>query len=388
MFFNYRLFFQQFFRSLFPGGRSDLRFGPNRMRFFVFFFILFPWLWFFAYFGFLLDRIFFPGFRRQPVRRPVFILGNFRSGSTMLQRLLARDRANFSAIRSWEIYTAPSISQRRMIQGIKTVDRWFGSPLYKRIMAWEERVLRQVKIHRIGVYEPEEDEGLFFYIWYSLFIWFFFPTSVENARFDRFDEVVREPRKRRIMRFYRNCIKRHLYARSRQYGRHYLSKNPSHTGRIDALLKEFPDARIIYLLREPDEMISSSLSWFSFCWNYFTDPADPYAHKELILEMAEHFYSYPLQRLAAAPPENRLVVRYEALTGDVEKTVQEIYRHFGLTMTDEFRRAVSSAARRSRAYKSRHNHTLENARVSESQVENLYRKPYRKFLRGLEKNAR
>ena len=303
----------------------------------------------------------------------------------MLQRLLAQDRANFSAIRSWEIYSAPSIAQRRMLRGIKLVDGWFGSPLYKRLMAWEARVLKQVKIHRIGIYEPEEDEGLFFYIWYSLFIWFFFPTAVDNARFDRFDEVVPAPRKRRIMKFYRNCIKRHLYARG---GGHYLSKNPSHTGRIDALLREFPDARIIYLLREPEEMISSSLSWFSFCWNYFTDPVDPYAHKELILDMAEHFYSYPYKRLASAPAENHLIIRYEDLTGDVEKTVQEIYRHFGLPMTEEFRRAVSNAARRSRAYKSRHNHTLENARVSESQVENLYCKPYREFLRGLEKNAR
>lgn len=384
MFFNYRLFFQQFFRSLFPGGRSDLRFGPNRMRFFAVFFILFPWLWVFAYLGFLLDRIFFPGFRRKAVDRPVFILGNFRSGSTMLQRLLAQDRANFSAIRSWEIYSAPSIAQRRMLRGIKLVDGWFGSPLYKRLMAWEARVLKQVKIHRIGIYEPEEDEGLFFYIWYSLFIWFFFPTAVDNARFDRFDEVVPAPRKRRIMKFYRNCIKRHLYARG---GGHYLSKNPSHTGRIDALLREFPDARIIYLLREPQEMISSSLSWFSFCWNYFTDPVDPYAHKELILDMAEHFYSYPYKRLASAPAENHLIIRYEDLTGDLENTVKKLYSHFGLTITEEFERLVSHAAGRAKTYRSAHDHTLEEAGGGGgSMVERLYRKPYLRLKKAAERN--
>ena len=77
-----------------------------------------------------------------------------------------------------------------MIKGIKTADSLFGSPLFRLLKKWEEKVLRQVKIHRVGIWEPEEDEGLFFYIWYSLFIWFFFPRHIDDARFDRFDTVV------------------------------------------------------------------------------------------------------------------------------------------------------------------------------------------------------
>jgi hypothetical protein len=35
-----------------------------------------------------LDRIAFPGYRQQPIDRPIFIVGNPRSGTTFLHRLL------------------------------------------------------------------------------------------------------------------------------------------------------------------------------------------------------------------------------------------------------------------------------------------------------------
>jgi hypothetical protein len=35
-----------------------------------------------------LDRVFFRGYRKQPIDRPIFIVGNPRSGTTFLHRLL------------------------------------------------------------------------------------------------------------------------------------------------------------------------------------------------------------------------------------------------------------------------------------------------------------
>ena len=108
MFFNYRLFLSQIGKSLFAAKGTHLRLSASRMRFLIYFLVLFPLLWLSTMAGFLLDRLFFWQFKKQPVDQPVFILGNFRSGTTLLQRLLARDRKNFTVIRSWEIYTSPS----------------------------------------------------------------------------------------------------------------------------------------------------------------------------------------------------------------------------------------------------------------------------------------
>ena len=62
MFFNYRLFFRQLFTSIFNIGNADLRFGPNRIRFLLFFIVLFPPLWLMTQIGFLADHILFGGF--------------------------------------------------------------------------------------------------------------------------------------------------------------------------------------------------------------------------------------------------------------------------------------------------------------------------------------
>lgn len=366
MTFNYRLFVKQLFFSVFKTRNSNARLTPKRLRVLALFSILFPFFWCFGVFCFLLDHLFFGRFRKQEIKKPIFIVGNFRSGSTLLHRLLSRDSYNFITIKSWEIYAAPSISQRKFFRGLKLFERLFGSPFLNRLKSWEERELKQIKIHRTGIWEPEEDEGLFLYIWYSLFVWFFFPDALESARIHHFDEVYSTPVKRRFMRFYRACIKRHLFAH--RGPKHYLTKNPSLTGRVDALLTQFPDAKIIYLVRNPLDTISSQMGWFSFTWNYFADPVERYPFQELLLDMAHHWYQYPPKRLALEPEERYAIVTFDQLTQNLEDVVTEIYRRFDLELTDAFRAIIHEAGERSRAYSSMHSHALEYAGLDPAHI--------------------
>ncbi|MCK5354333.1 MAG: sulfotransferase, partial [Methyloprofundus sp.] len=48
-----------------------------------------------------LDYILFPGFWRQEVKQPVFILSNPRSGSTFLHRMLEKDQ-QFTYLSLWQ----------------------------------------------------------------------------------------------------------------------------------------------------------------------------------------------------------------------------------------------------------------------------------------------
>ena len=62
----------------------------------AFFLLLLSSFWVVVAIGRALDHVFFPAFRRQEIRRPVFIIAPPRSGTTFLQKLLARNREVFA----------------------------------------------------------------------------------------------------------------------------------------------------------------------------------------------------------------------------------------------------------------------------------------------------
>jgi hypothetical protein len=353
----------------------------------AFFALLYPLLELALTVCFLLDGILFPGYRRQPVDRPVFIVGNYRSGSTFLHRVLAKDTRSFATFRTWEIYLAPSIAQRKLIRGIGIADRMLGGPLHRFVAAWESQVLQPIEIHRTGLRQPEEDEGLFFTIGYSLFMWFFFPFVPSSSSpphtqepFHTFDLSIPAPRKRRIMRFYKNCIKRHLYANSRHARRGrtlvYLAKNPALSPRIDALLEAFPDARFIYLYRRPEETLPSTLSWLSFCWSFFSDPLERYPFSDFVIELTRQWYLYPLQRLRRMPEHQWTVVRFEELVGNPEQTIRRICRRLCIPVTHTLEVVLRGLRRQSHRYRNNHSYAPEDMGLTHDRLREEYREVY------------
>jgi hypothetical protein len=126
MIFNFRLFWRLTVRSFYRTAGTN---GPlNRNRFIVL--LLFYPIWgsltLLGWLGFALDEVFFSAYRKQVVEKPLFIVSNFRSGSTFVQRTLMRDEATFTGMRTGDIYLMPSITQRRIFSLLASVDALFG----------------------------------------------------------------------------------------------------------------------------------------------------------------------------------------------------------------------------------------------------------------------
>ncbi len=375
MTFNLKLLAKLTWRSFFGSKSTHGRLTPKRLRTLFIFYFLFPILETAAAIGFFLDEIFFRGYRSQKVKEPVFIIGNYRSGSTLLHRLLSEDRDTFSSMITWEIYFAPSVIQRKAFRALGMLDRWLGRPIHRFIEAWESNVLSPIDIHRMKLTDPEEDEGLFLYIWAGLFIWFFFPFIQRDYPFERFDSDMPGPQKRRIMRFYRNCIKRHLF----YHGGTYLSKNPALSPKVDSLYEFFPDAKIIYLARNPMEVLPSEISWLSFCWRFFSDPLERYPFKEFVLQMAKHWYTETVKRLQAYPPESWRIIRYGELVEEPEKTVREIYRWLGLKMGKKVCEILRETEDRKSRFKSNHIYSLKEVGLTREIVFQEYGNVFQSF---------
>ena len=71
----------------------------RRLLVMIAFYTVFPLLELTIWTGLLLDRIFFPGFRREAVSSPLFIIGNPRSSTTFLHRLISKDVGQFTTMR-------------------------------------------------------------------------------------------------------------------------------------------------------------------------------------------------------------------------------------------------------------------------------------------------
>jgi hypothetical protein len=356
--------------TLFKARGTPYRWTRKRVAWAIFFYTAFPLLEFFTWLGFLIDDLFYRGYRRQEIREPVFIIGNPRSGTTFLHRLMAQDKARFSSMQTWEIFFAPSIAQREILWGLGLVDRLIGHPLYRLLRYLEKRCQEELVAHKFALWETEEDEVLLVHAWSSLVALLISAVMDESGAYVRFDTEISDDEKQRIMTFYHRCLQRHMCAHRHDTlpDTHYLAKNPFATSKVDTFYRWFPDAKFVYLVRNPADMISSYASVMALQWQLLADLPTPWAPRDFVLDMARHWYTYPLERLAQAPSESYLIVRYDDLIRDPEDTVRRIYRHFGLALSPAYAEVLHRLAQEAQGYRSRHQHSLSQWQLTNEQI--------------------
>ena len=328
--------------------------------------------------GFLLDEVFYPDYREEEIKEPVYIVGNPRSGTTFLQRLLAKDQATFLSMRTWEMLLAPSVTMRKAFWALSSLDARIGRPVARLLGMLEEGWQEDNVVHRIALRAPEEDEYLLIHIFSTLKIWLYVAMLDEAERYTYFDTRMEEEEKDRIMAFYRQCLRRHAYAHGIG-DRHYLAKNPHFSPMVDTLYRRFPGAKIIYLARNPLDMVPSYVSLKENEWQLLGDPVETYSSRKYILDMAEHWYTYPLERLDKAPDDSAIVVDFNDLVTDAREVVTRIYERFGLTVSPEFDEILIQATRRARQHESEHEYSLREMDLSREEIVRAYEEVFERF---------
>ena len=163
-----------------------------------------------GFLGLALDRILYPGFRKVKVEKPIFIVGNGRSGTTHMHRLLAGDARRFTYFRTYEMLI-PSIVQRKALWLLGAFDRRFlGSALSRQLRLVEDDALDDVRgRHDWRLDGPEEDDFLLFNNWSSasLVFPFNYPELIDLLYGDRQSAASR----RRQFRFYEGLVQRQLF---------------------------------------------------------------------------------------------------------------------------------------------------------------------------------
>ena len=273
-----------------------------------------------------------------------------------MHRLLSRDEDRFSSFRMYEAYF-PSLLQKKLIRWVASLDRrYLGARLERRVQAWEEKRYGAMRdVHKMGLTEPEEDDLVFYYSCASGF-WITKMHYMGDLDFYYVDRWP-ERRRRRLMRFYRDCIRRQLYLNGGD--KIHLSKNPVFAGRVASLIEAFPDARIVVPLRNPYETIPSLLKLMKMGWKRLDWEAERQDRCLAILaDQSFNTYLYPLEVLADHPDTPHSIVDYRDVVADPAASIEQVYRQLGLELTPEYREVLLAEGKRARKHATSHSYSL------------------------------
>lgn len=353
---------------------NQLAFAPRhpkrslkRIGWIISFYLVYPIWELIVWSGLIFDRIFYPKFKNVKIKEPIFILGNPRSGTTFLHRLLAKDLHNFITMKTWEIFAAPSIMGRKIARKLAKLDRQIGKPGRKQLEELEIEVQKDNPIHKLAFWQPEEDDYLFLHIWSSLKAWIISGMLKEAKTYTYFDKLMPQKDKDRILKFYKRCLKRHLFFHKTK-NKHYLAKNPNFTPMVGSLKKHFPDCKIIYLIRNPLQVVPSFISLMEEQWKILDKPKDIENIRNYAIEMAKHWYTYPLEIISKMPKNDYQIIKLEDLSKDVKNTVKDFYHKFNLQMSPKFEKKLTNATKRSKNHKSKHKYSLKKMGLTKKEI--------------------
>ncbi len=314
----------------------------------------------------LLDEFFFFNYRKLDVKQPIFIISNPRSGTTFTHRLMCMDEDKYGYTYLYHT-TFPSITLFKIIKFFSSIDRKIGFPMKKSIMIFDKILFKGWEnIHPMGWGQTEEDEAMYIYTGYSAGMFFLSPF-VKDVYEIVFPDTVDEKVRKKIMNFYTNSVQRVMFATG--HNKIFLSKNVMSTGRLESLHEAYPDARIIYLVRNPMEAIPSLISMFSIPWNFHSPEIENNSPEfRAVGQIGIDYYKYFNKFKEKLDPKNLITINYEDLINNPKVTIEEIYNHFGLEMSDVYSKKLAAITKKQKSYKSSHDYSLEQFGMTEEHV--------------------
>lgn len=362
MYFNLRLFLKAVYLSLFKAP-----FSPRRWGYVIFFTALYWLMWFVVAFGRMLDHVFFPGFRRQEVRAPVFIIAPPRSGTTLLQKLLAMDDERFVHAKLYQTIF-PAVCYQWCFLALIRLDRRTGRTLTK-LVEWLEKKCfgGWDDQHKLRLNQPEEDDGFFVYSFVTEAIYLLFP-HVDELWEAGFPDALAPADRRKLMGYYRGCLQRQLHANGPE--KTVLSKATQSSGAVESLLEAFPDAKFITIIRHPYQSVASHVSVFYPVWQaHSPDIAKDGPVSKSYARLAVRWFQHLFEFRSKVSAGQYYCIDYRNLTRDPKATLEQLYQHFGWVMSDAFRARLVDATKQQREFKSRHHYTLEEFGLSKEWIQ-------------------
>lgn len=245
---------------------------------------------------------------------PVFILGHWRSGTTFVHNVLSCDK-QFGYNTTYQ-----TVFPNLML---------FGQSFFKKQTSLLMPDKRPTDNMELKVDLPQEEEfALSNMLPYSFYNFWFFPKYWQeySKKYLLFEDITPKELEK-FKSVFERLVKVSLWNTK---GSRFLSKNPPHTGRIPLLLEMFPNAKFIYLMRNPYTVFESTRS-------FFTNTIQPLKLEEfsnqeiqdnIVKTYRDLYFKYEKDK-AIIPEGNLIEVKFE----DFEKNALEITKNIYSTLS-------------------------------------------------------
>jgi hypothetical protein len=262
-----------------------------------------------------------PQILHQRIDQPIFIMGLPRSGTTFLHSLLAEDPANLIP-RCWEtIYPCPQPARSAGVADPRPriVDR--------QLAAFARLAPELRSIHPIDAYSVQECTEITAHVFRSL----------------RYDTTHHIPSYRRWLDHAGHLVAYEFHRRFLQHlqfrkgaGR-WVLKSPDHVFAMDAIRTVYPDARLVFVHRDPLKVLPSVAKLTEILRRPFTRNT---GRLQIGREVSER-WSLGTRRLIEtseaehALPERIFHLQFRDLVADPIGGAAALYAHFGMVLSQE-----------------------------------------------------
>ncbi|MCY4427901.1 MAG: sulfotransferase [Halieaceae bacterium] len=309
----------------------------------------------------------YPEIAEQEIQSPIIIIGMPRSGTTILHEVMALDD-NSRIPLFWEAdnpFPPPETNTYLTDPRIKRAEQLLKISHY--LMPGVEN------LHRMGARLPQECVKLTA----DMFASMLYITIYHIPSYAKW--LAEEADMPRSYQYHRRMLQ---LLQWRCPAKRWVIKSPGHLWTLEALLKEYPDAKLIQTHRDPLKVVSSLASMMPVLRSAFSRDIDP---QRVAAEWSECCAialnaSLETRKSGLIKPDQIIDIQFREFMGAEEKAVKEIYAAFDLEFTDELegriRRYVSGNPHDKHGG---HKHSFENTGL-DYQVERAKVKAYQNYF--------